>query len=505
MRKLFLMVLFVAPLANATVYYVNKDNACPGAGTSTAPYCSIQNAFNVAVAGDDIRIRHSTMPYDEHVVAQSSGTSGNPIVVESDDPSNQAVVRYTGNGAVAGAIQVLDKSYWTIQNLTFDGTGVFTSTMAVWVGLSNTARWTTGPDLTGIKILNNTFKNWGGTEAQESSLSASTQSAVGALFISGGYGPPIGAYTISGTLVQGNLFDTNRMLNLAMTSTKNSLVQNNEFKNTTCGQGGSGSSGVSVTADGIHIITGTVGWATTDTYKNNVIHDFQSPSSCGLTISGDGYWEWDGLHTDVYPINGTVDGNTFYNIDPTNIHPGASNGVHIEAGSFGWTVKNNVIYNTGRGILTNQQTGSGTPILVTNNTIYNTAETGIEARWGYVTIENNIIDNSGSVQIYVRSQAVSAGNITIDYNDYWDLSGGNKVGSWNEGPVQNFSNWKAQCGCDVHSLNANPLFVSPPSNFSLQPSSPAIGAGLGGVNMGASIGGATAAPAAPTGLTAIVH
>ena len=503
----FVLVFFIGPWANSSTLYVNKDNACPGTGTTTDPYCSIQNALNVAVAGDDIRIRKASTPYDQNARAQSSGTSASPITIESDDPTNQAIIRYTGNGATAAAIQILDKSYWTVQNLTFDGTGVFTSTMALWVGLTDTARWTNGPDLTGIRILNNTFKNWGGSEAQESGMA--NQSALSALLISGGYAPPSSSsYTITGTVVQGNVFDGDRMVPVTMTSTKNSVVQNNEFKNTTCGLQPSGGGGTAVVADGIHIISGTTGIGSGDLYKNNTFHDFQSPSNCGLTPSGGGsYYEWDGLHCDVGPANGTVDGNTIWNIDPTNIHNGYGTGVHIEAMCFGWTVKNNVIYNIGyAGILHNPQSGSGSRDQYLNNTIYNTRSTGIELRYGYATVENNIIHNSAITQMYVRSGAVTSGNITIDYNDHWDLSGGNKVGSWNEGPVVAFTNWKSTCNCDAHSLNVNPLFVNPPSDFSLQLSSPCRGVGLGGIDMGAFTLTAPASTlSAPTGLTATVH
>ena len=212
-------------------------------------------------------------------------------------------------------------------------------------------------------------------------------------------------------------------------------------------------------------------------------------SSCKLATTGDGYYEWDGIHTDVYPTNGTIDGNTIYNIDQANGHPGGggtSTGLHIEAGSFGWIVKNNVIHDIGYGgILNNQQKGSGTPNQYLSNTIYRTGNVGIEVRWGYATVENNIIDNAASVQLYVRSQAIAAGGITIDYNDYWDASGGSKVGSWNEGPTTGFSNWKSACKCDTHSINADPLFTNPLSDFSLQSSSPALTSGLNGAHMGA--------------------
>jgi hypothetical protein len=77
--------------------------------------------------------------------------------------------------------------------------------------------------------------------------------------------------------------------------------------------------------------------------------------------------------------------------------------------------------------------------------------------------------------IYVRNGAITAGNMTIDYNDYQ----GTNVGSWNEGGITNFATWKTNCSCDSHSINADPQLVGvTTSNFQLQPSSPAIGVGL---------------------------
>jgi len=72
---LFCLVLTTAAAATAqvtgsttltvsrAVIYVNKDSSCPGSGTIGSPYCSIQNAFNVAAAGDDIRMVQRLLGY----------------------------------------------------------------------------------------------------------------------------------------------------------------------------------------------------------------------------------------------------------------------------------------------------------------------------------------------------------------------------------------------------------------------------------------------------------
>src|SRR5262249_33306377 len=98
---------------------------------------------------------------------------------------------------------------------------------------------------------------------------------------------------------------------------------------------------------------------------------------------------------------------------------------------------------------------------------------------------------------------VSAGtNWTIDYNDYYDTSGGGKVGQWGtSGTVLNFANWKTNSGGDAHAINSNPLFVSltlGSQDFHLQSGSPAKNVGENGVDMGAyPAGGTSALPSSP--------
>lgn len=75
--------LATAP-TQAAILYVDKDNGCPGSGTSTSPYCSIANAVNAVNAGDTIRIRDAATPYTETVQTNKSGTSTAPITVEPD-------------------------------------------------------------------------------------------------------------------------------------------------------------------------------------------------------------------------------------------------------------------------------------------------------------------------------------------------------------------------------------------------------------------------------------
>jgi fibronectin type III domain protein len=451
--------------ANVAVVYVNKDKPCPGIGNSASPYCSIQNALDVALPGFDIRIRKASSPYNESDFASRSGTAANPIVLEADDPSHPPII--SGSSA---SIRLKQVNYWTVQNLVFDGTGVSVPSTALDV---RGDVWFTGggSDVVGIKILNNTFRNWGASNPPPSS----GYFQFTAISIQGGWAPTlVTSLTISGTLVQGNIFDGIRGLGMEVTSAKNTVIQSNEFKSLACSTQNAGNGSTAVITDGVHEISGTAGWNSGTLYKNNSFHDFQSPSQCPFTHGFGGYTEMSAVHCDVDPNNGIMESNVVWNLDPTNAGQEAI-ALFVEDGCHGWTVKNNVVHDVGDAAGRSQPNNAGSVNSWFNNTFYNIGVHGLEVG-GYAVVENNIIDNSGVAQIYVHN---TTSNLTIDYNDYWDNSGGTTVGGWNSWGGASFSSWKTICNCDAHSLNLNPQFVTASTpNLHLQSSSPVIDKGL---------------------------
>jgi hypothetical protein len=188
--------LFVIASAQAAILYVDKDNPCPGSGTSATPYCSIQNAVSAVNAGDTIRIRDAASAYSETIQTSKSGLSGSPITVEPDIGHNP-ILRNAGAGSACATFW-LHGSYWTIQNLNFDATGVnpcvFGAILVHSDVLSNQ----------GIKILANTFKGWGGPTGEPAAK------GMAAVFVSGGANPPNVGNWPTGTLIEGNIFDRNR-------------------------------------------------------------------------------------------------------------------------------------------------------------------------------------------------------------------------------------------------------------------------------------------------------
>jgi Right handed beta helix region len=487
----FLLItgLFVITPVQAAILYVDKDNTCPGAGTSASPYCSIQSAFNAAVAGDIVRIRDSATPYDGTFRAVNSGTTNNPIVVEPDVGHNP-ILRYSSPDAMNGVIELHDVSYWTIRNLTFDGTGVHPSLFAIWIH----------PDTritNGIRIEGNTFKNWGGSQAQaDDSTKVPT-----ALSISGNSS----AQYSNGTVVSRNVFDGNRPSSMLIWLQTNLIVENNEFKNAQCGRYFDSVAN----ALGIHVISGGISSGTI--IRNNTFHDWASWSNC--TLANQSYATWAAIWCDVGATNGEVSGNVIYNIgqDKSDFSNSRglswdSIGIFIEEGCNNWTVKNNLIYNVTTGIR-HGGLHAGQQNFFYNNTIYNAGYRSVWMLRGNAVFKNNIFANPRVYNIGVEQAAINMGGITFNYNLYLDNASGNKMGFWGDGVIRNVSGWKTRCGCDGNSLNADPLFVNADAaDFHLQLSSPARSAGEGGVDMGAySYNGSIQVPQAPANLQVVVE
>lgn len=489
MRKFLLTILFllVASPASAAILYVDRDNSCPGSGTTGSPYCSIQNAFDVVNAGDSIRIRDSASAYDANSILTRSGTVGSRIIIEPDTGHNPTI-RYTGSGAQTGAITIQNASYITIQNLTLNGSGVFTSRFGIYLNAS------TG-DINGVQILNNTVTNWGGSAAQ-----ATTAIERGAIGLSGGFcAPCVPARQVRGTIITGNTISDSRQTAIFLQHASDTVIESNTITGIKAGK----DFDTGLQTLGIYVSDATDGGSTGTIIRSNTIRDFElrtSDSSTGISHTGGAYDTEAAVWCDVGPINGLVELNTIYNINYSSGTPQdydrnhmESQGVFIEAGCAGWTVQKNVIYNIGgTGI---RQRVNRDPSVANNylrNTIYNIGHNGIEmgnsggaGGTGNAVIKNNIVMNSRDAQIQFDDPTGST--FTINYNLYFTNIGGS-VGNYAGSGTASFAAWKSACSCDANALNTNPLFVSTTvgsEDFHLQLSSPAIGAGESGVNMGA--------------------
>lgn len=426
--------------AQAEVIYVDKDKSCPGSGSSNSPYCNIQAAFNVASPGDVIRIRDSASPYDEKAVATRSGTSSAPITVEPD-VGHHPKLRYSGRNAQTGVIEIKDANYWRIRGLTFDGIGTQTSRNAV-VLIAYTR------DITGHQIIQNTFRNWGGTG----------ENTKGAAAVALWSRPNTSNPRVKNSVIRDNTFANNAHQAIRLTKTVNILIEHNLIENTRCGRTPEGRAG----ATGIKDSQGSVG----NIIRDNVVRDHQRSEDCLLPNQGIAIYV--GIYCDTGSTRGQVIGNDVYNIDKghsENTNPRATSvnsvGIQIESRCHNWRVHDNLIYSIGIHGLRNGSDATGDPngTIWTNNTVYDVHRAALYIACGRnITVRNNIlVHDQSNASIQLTKTAVSQGPHSIDHNVYWDMNDGTKVGKWGDYQILNLANWRKSCKCDGDALSVNPL------------------------------------------------
>ena len=478
------LILMLAGSAQPATIYVNNHNSCPGSGTSQSPYCRIQNALDVAAPGTDIRIQNTGTTYNEEDTLTASGTSGHPITIESDVPSNPPTLTDTVDVSNSSAQLFLNAvNYVTVQNLKWDGTGLNVGAFAIY------AHTNTSINEVGIQILNNTITNWG------SSNTTLDYSGHGNAAIEWAGYCNLGI-SVASSVISGNTIAGARYTAIEQLCPLNNKVLNNTISGTVCGRFG--------TAPTFSASNGEVGDEPLreDCYQNNqsnlpnvatnTLYQGNSVSNTVGTCTigpepATGWAAWfAGIHVDDGCGGGTIAKNIFHDMVAPSWST-AQYGILLEQHTAGWTVTNNLVYNMSggngpRGISVGPAVwtaGTNAPFVVAGNTVYNVADDGIGATMG-TTFRDNISFNNGGAGYFWL--AGSCPNCSFDYNLEWDTNGGTRYGryDYNSGPVT-FTAWKAfnPAGTDAHTIVADPLLASPSTGSFLQPaSSPALHAGI---------------------------
>ena len=258
---------------------------------------------------------------------------------------------------------------------------------------------------------------------------------------------------------------------------------------------------------------------------NNIIHD---NDNIGIDAIG-----FEGVAPNAsvdYARNGEISGNTVYNISAIN-NPGEGNqydadGIYVDGGSQ-IVVERNRIYNCDLNIeAASEHSGHvASYVNIRDNLVYNANSVGISIG-GYarnvggsdhVTIVNNTLfendtknTGSGELQVqyyatnnifennivYATSQGLFINNytnsesapLTANYNIYFSsLSSTSAQFLWNGADHTGFSAYQSATSQDAQSQYVNPQFVSLTTpNLQLQPTSPAVNAGI---NLGATVVG----------------
>jgi hypothetical protein len=120
------------------VWYVDDDAVGSGIGTLAQPFATIQQAANVAVAGDTVFIRAGT--YRETVTVPNSGTAAQPITFTNYN--NEHVV-INGTDRVTGWSLVAGNVYKAPMSWNYDGTNNQANQVFSNGSMLNLARWPT--------------------------------------------------------------------------------------------------------------------------------------------------------------------------------------------------------------------------------------------------------------------------------------------------------------------------------------------------------------------------
>ncbi len=445
-----------------------------------------------AVGGrSGVRIRDSSAPYDERAVAHRSGTSTAPITVEPD-VGHRPRLRFSGRNAQTGVFEIRDADNWHIRGLTFDGSGSQTSRYAVLLLAYSR-------DIAGHRIIQNTFRHWGGT-------GENTNSAAAVMLRPSWSGAGFNNFSVKNSTIMDNTFAFNAQAAVHLWKTKNIVVERNTIQYMKCGRKSYGVAGATGIKDGEFSVGNII--------RHNIIHDHQDSEDCPLPDQG--FAIYSGIYCDVGSTDGEVSGNVVYNInrghgssDNTRGTGVNSIGIFIESRCHDWRVHRNVVYNIGTYGLRNGSTRTvdANRTEWTNNTVYGISRTALWiARGTNLIIKNNIFVHSrATAGIEFTDIAAAQSPHTVNYNLYWDMESGTKVGRWDDHTTRDLTKWRQLCKCDPKALSSNPLFVSlvfGSENLRLSSSSPARGVGEGGIDLGAYYSGSppppTTLPAAPT-------
>ena len=278
--------------AAATTFYVGGPGCSPGGpGSPTQPYCTINEAAAVAMAGDTVLVAGGT--YTEKVTVPRSGTAGNPIVFR---PASSVPVTVTG---AANGFFVSGRSYVTIQGF------AVTATTSFGIYLNNSSN---------IVIANNTVTNSG--HASQGSTAAGIELAA-----------------VTASTVSGNTSDHNSDHGIFLNSSSSgNLISYNEAS-FNAEQWQRNANGINVTGPNNSII-------------GNVTHDnedsglqFYPGGNNGLAALNVTYNNGDHGIDDLNVTGGRLVGNTVYH--------NCTSGINVEGTGGNYTVENNVAVDNG--------------------------------------------------------------------------------------------------------------------------------------------------------------
>jgi hypothetical protein len=451
-------------------FYVATTGNDSNSGTLASPWRTIQHAASTVQAGDTVFVRAGV--YSESVNIGVSGSAGaGPVTFESY-PGETAIVDGTGltpsSSDTEGLFNIVNQSYVTIEG--FEIRNYTTSNAnSVPAGI-----WVTGSG-SNVQLLNNIVHNI-------TTTSEKNGNAFGIAVYGSGAPASIDSLTISGNQVYDLKTGNSESVNVDGNVTNFAITNNIVHDNDNIGIDAIGFEGVSSSP--------TYDYARNGSISGNTVYNISAINNPG---EGNQY-DADGIYVD----GGSqiiVERNLLYNND-LNIEAASEHSGHVS--SF-VTIRNNVVYHGNSvgisigGYASN--VGGSDHITIVNNTLFenDTQNTGSgELQVQYYTtncvFENNIV--------YASSQGLFINNYTnsepspvaVDYNLYFSsLNSASADFLWNGTDEGGFASYQSATGEDSHSQYADPLFLSLTTpNLQVESTSPAVNKGT---NLGATIEG----------------
>jgi len=442
-------------------YYVSTSGSDANAGTSPAPWLTIQHAVSTVSAGSTVYVEGGT--YTGLVTFNVCGSASGGMIRVQSYPGQTAIIDGTGvtipystDSAARGLVQITNCSYvsvegFTIRNITPDTSSVFPAA----VSINGSSSY--------VQIRGNTIYN----------VNNSTYGAHG-----------IGVYGNSSSGANTNMvIDGNVLYNLVLGYSESvhidgdvqyfSVTNNQVYNTNNIGIDALGGYGVSPLVDQARngTITGNLVYNATDSSNPDYTN---GSSAAGIYVDGGGYI--------------TIEDNISHDNDI---------GIQVSSEKSGKvannvTVRNNLIYHNRSSGLSiggySTGVGSTTQSTFVNNTLFDNDSLAnglgeVNLQYFPTSVSGNLFENNivySNTQGILVSSFIGTPQITLDYNLYYAPGGtASSPWIWNSNGYSTLTAWQGT-GNDTHSQYADPKFLqiaNLPPNLFLNTGSPALNAG----------------------------
>ncbi len=463
------------PLSIFSTYYVaatgSDARTCSQATNNSTPLRTIKAGANCAQAGDTVLVRGGT--YAEQISPPRSGQAGALITFKPEPGTGVVTLANPSTSQASTAVFTLqDRSYIRIEGFRFAN---FSYGFAIHIVSTESDHTVLPYRAQGNVIVGNTFTNIGNPSVDKEWIRAAIRI---------GYAGP-------DNIIQDNSFTNVYGSSIRCFGCFENLITGNQISQQR-------SKAVSWNsrqfAAGITFGGEDKSFPTDAEQERTKGRDNEITFNQVFQFAQDATeYQANGIWCDVNGDENIVRGNRVHGLEN-------GNGIFIEAHCDANRIEENIVYRNGDSGFTTVSYWIGEPSWDNrwiNNVSFGNGLAGFAfLKTGRNVIKNNIGFNNGRAEILVSDVTAQNGG-NIFRNNLWFDSASSLVGIYNDPnrpeisdsatPNLTFDQWVAKSG-ETGALSVNPQFISIASNvedFHLQPTSPAIGAGEGGVNMGA--------------------